>query len=68
MCVYLRAKFAVSSIILTSYSRGEGGIILQPPPPPTSKLTTKKPNQIKVNSMANCIHECHQKFELGVEA
>ena len=47
MGVYLRAKFEVSSIILTSFRLG-GGVILPPPPLlPTSKRTPKKPNQIK---------------------
>ena len=32
MCVYLRVKFKVSSIILTSFRQG---LILSPPPPPT---------------------------------
>ena len=36
MCVYLRTKFQVSSIILTSFRQG-GGVILSQPP-----LTTKE--------------------------
>ena len=32
MCVYLRTKFQVSSIILTSF-RQRGGVILHPAPP-----------------------------------
>ena len=45
MSVYLRAKFEVSSIILTSFR--QGGVIL-PPPPPTSKLIPKRSTQIRV--------------------
>ena len=54
MCEYLRAKFEVSSMILTSF-RQEGGEEFNPPPihPPhthtlTSKRTPKKPTQIRV--------------------
>ena len=39
MGVYLRAKFEVSSIILTEF---------YPPPPPTLKWTPKNPTQIRV--------------------
>ena len=42
MCVYLHAKFEVSSIILTSFRQG---VIL---PPPTSKRTPKKHTKIRV--------------------
>ena len=42
-CVYLRAKFEVSSIILMSFRQR---VIL---PLPTSKRTPKKPTQIRVN-------------------
>ena len=50
MSVYLRAKFEVSSIILTRFRMG---VILPPPPlhpSPffTSKRTPKKPTQIRV--------------------
>ena len=38
MCLYLRAKFEVPSIILTVLDKG--GVIL--PPPPTSKRTPNK--------------------------
>ena len=50
MCVYLRTKFQVSGIILTSLRgvQGEGGIII--PIPPTSKRTLKRPTQIRVIS------------------
>ena len=44
--VYLRAKFEISSIILTSFRQG---VILPPPPSPTSKRTPKKTTQIRVN-------------------
>ena len=43
MCVYLRTKFQVSSIILTRFSQG---VILSP----TAKETLKKPTQIRVKS------------------
>ena len=45
MDVYLRAKFEVSSIILTSFRRDS----FTTPLPPTSKRTPKKPTQIRVN-------------------
>ena len=45
MGVYLRAKFEVSSIILTSFRQG----VILSPLPPTSKRTPKKPTQISVN-------------------
>ena len=48
MCVYVSAKFEVSSIILTRFKQGEGGNFT--PPPPTSKQTPKKPIQIRVES------------------
>ena len=47
MGVYLRAKFDVSSIILTSFRQGGGGNFTLHPP--TSKGTPKKPTQIRVN-------------------
>ena len=43
MIVYLRAKFQVSSIILTSFRQGGNS-----PDPLTSKRTPKKPTQISV--------------------
>ena len=44
MCVYLRAKFEVSNIILMSFRQG---VI----PPPTSKRTPKMPTQISVKNI-----------------
>ena len=46
MCVYLRAKFEVSSIILTSFRQARS---FNPPSSPPSKRTPKKPTQIRVN-------------------
>ena len=43
MGVYLRTKFEVSSIILTSFRQGDNFA-----PTPTSKRTPKKPAKIKV--------------------
>ena len=57
MRVYLRTKFQVSSIILTSFRQGEGGgrreILPAPPLPPSNtskhtKRTPKTPTQIRV--------------------
>ena len=49
MSVYLRAKFQVSNIILTSFRQG---VILLPSRAHThtSKQTPKKPTQVRVNS------------------
>ena len=49
MDVYLRAKFEVSSIILTGFRQRGGGVIL--PPSSTSKRTRKKPTQIRVKDL-----------------
>ena len=38
MCVYLRAKFEVSSISVMSFRQRGGGIILPPPPPQNEPL------------------------------
>ena len=46
MCVYLTAKFQVSSIIPTSFRQG---VIL--PPSPTSKRTPKKPTQFRIKGL-----------------
>ena len=52
MCVYLRAKCEVSSMILTSFTQtgrgGEGGNFT---PPPTSKRIPKKPTQIRIKQV-----------------
>ena len=48
-CVYLRAKFQVSSITLTSFRQGREGVIHSSSYRPTSKRTSKKPTQITVN-------------------
>ena len=51
MGVYLRAKFEVSSIILTSFRQG---VIL--PPHSTSKRTPKKSTQIRVKTfISSCM-------------
>ena len=75
MCVYLRAKFEVSSIILTSFrqrgGRGGGAILL---PPPASIVISEKPTQIKVNKVAG-LQGCsfnkkrlqHRYFPLNIE-
>ena len=62
MSVYLRAKFEVFRIILTSFrQREEGGGVILPPPPPTSKRTLKKAIQIRVKkSTCNAeLKECY---------
>ena len=46
MCVYVRTKFQVSSIILTSFRRY---VILPTPLLPAKKRTPKNPTQTKVN-------------------
>ena len=48
MDVYLRAKFEVSSVILTSFRQVGGGGGKLPPPLSTSKRTPKKPTEIRV--------------------
>ena len=55
MGVYLRAKFEVSSIILTGFR--QGGVILHPPPPPpffffpNSKRIPEKPAHARVKTI-----------------
>ena len=49
MCVYLRTKCKVSSIILTSF-RQEGGRGVNFTPLPTSKRAPKKPTLIRGNA------------------
>ena len=53
MDVYLRAKYEVSSIILTSFNA----------PPLTSKRTPKKPTQIKVKEKKNRTHTIYKWIE-----
>ena len=62
MDVYLRAKFEVSSIILTSFRQGRwgGGVILQPP---TTKRTPTKPTQIRVKKIANFTSKLLQNYK-----
>ena len=51
MCVYLRAEFEVSSLILTSFRQRVQLYPTPPPPPPApatqNKQTPKKPTQVK---------------------
>ena len=47
MCVYLPAKFELSSIILTSFRQG----VVLLPPALTSKRTTKNATQIRVKEL-----------------
>ena len=51
MCVYLRTKFQVSSIILKSFRHGVI-LLLTPPPPlsPTAKGTLKKSTLIDLTT------------------
>ena len=45
MCLYLRTKFKVSSVILTSFRQGiDKGVIL----PPTAKRIPNKPTLIRI--------------------
>ena len=57
MCVYLCAKFEVSSIILTSFKQGEGegeGVILLAPPPPHLKSEPlKNPARLELKDYKN---------------
>ena len=46
MCMYLRTKFEVSTIILTRFK--QGGSNFTNTPSPTSKQTSKNPTQIRV--------------------
>ena len=45
MCVYLRAKFQVSSLILTSFRQGEGNFTPSPP----QNETLKSPPKLGLN-------------------
>ena len=54
MCVYLCAKFEVSSIILTSFKQGEGegeGVILLPPHLKSEPL--KNPARLELKDYKN---------------
>ena len=56
MCVYVHAKYEVSSIILTSFRQGVGdGNSPIPPRPPTSKRT---PEKIRVKGTVDRIYKC----------
>ena len=59
MCLYLRTKFQVSSIILTSFREEE--VILHHSSP-TSKRTPKNPTQIRVNT---CLHHHNELLYLS---
>ena len=48
MCLYLRTKLEVSSIILVSFRQGR--IFYQGPSTTTAKQTPKKPTQIRVKN------------------
>ena len=50
MGMYLRAKFEVSSLILTSFRQGGGGGVILPTSPTILKRTPKKPTQIRVKA------------------
>ena len=47
MCVYLRAEFEVSSLILTSFRQRVQSYLPSPPSAPQNKQTPKKPTQVK---------------------
>ena len=55
MCVDLRTKCIVSSIILTSLDRGGGEIILPPPPPQNEPL--KSPSRLGLSGTQNPISQ-----------
>ena len=46
MCVYLRAKFEVSSVILTSFRQGVEICTTTPPPPPPQNEPLKSPPRL----------------------
>ena len=50
MCVYFRAKYQVSSIILTSFRQGEV-VILPPPLPPPQNEPLKSLSRVKGKSV-----------------
>ena len=49
MCVYLRAKFELSSISVTSFRHGGGSGIILPPPPPQNKPLNPPPPPPQIN-------------------
>ena len=59
MCMYLRAKFEVSSIILTSFRQG-GGIISPPLPPQNEPL--KSPSRLRKRE--SCINNINSTRDL----
>ena len=70
MCVYLRTKFQVSSITLTSFSQVGGevvGVILPLPPPQNKPL--KIPSRL---GLSNLVHDgwkdCFRKLKLLLTA
>ena len=54
MDVYLRAKFDVSSVILTGFTQGGGGNFA--PPHTLQNEPLKKPTQIRINSLHSHLH------------
>ena len=48
MCVYLRTKFQICNIIITSFRLRE---VILPVPHPTLKRTPKMPTQVRVKYM-----------------
>ena len=64
MFVYLRTKFQVSKIILTSFRQG-GGVILPPPPqPPPQNEPLKSPPRLGLNNnkvSEAAVHRCSSK-------
>ena len=62
MCVYVRTKFQISGVILTSFRRG---IILPTPPHPYPPLKT--PDQIKVN-LKTITNKCSLSFKYNLFA
>ena len=52
MCVYVRAKFEVSSKLLTSFRLG---VILPPPPQPQNE-PLKSPPRLLLTYIINCVY------------
>ena len=56
MCLYLGARFQVSSIILISFKQGgsgEGVILPHPRPPPPSNEPLKSPPRLELKKTMN---------------